>query len=371
MRKLILFTLVNLLVISAALAAGMYAHIAARRYFAQDVIFIVPLLNESHYHWSITNVDELKRQFWDYDFASESRTNAVLESSTQQAAVTVIYTDSAYFTMHFMEFIEGNLWQEDANTIILNEPLAWRLFGGGNIVGLAVNINQRPYTVAGVVRQDPRGIGEYMAWIPRAALHERADPPVTALFVRAINYNLVDVAVNTREMLLYQLRIPTDYTIVDINRYIEAIHVRSRVLQYILWLYILILLVKSILNSVDIYRRRVDPTQYNPRLFLNLILPLSGILLALYVLFTGVNDILYWLPNLADPNFSMLSSTTNIGLLPPDGYLPFGLRRLVWLNRLGNLAWVVGIVASINVMFCVVILRDEAACFHRRAVARY
>jgi len=250
-----------------------------------------------------------------------------------------------------MEFIEGNRWQEDANAIVLNEALAWRLFGGGDIVGLPVEINQRPYTVTGVVRQGRHERGGYMAWMPRGT--SPVPLPATALYILAHNYNLVDAAAVTwggMGILAAQLRNPDDYSIVDINRYVEAIGLRHRIFMYILWLYVLILLI-----GVCIRKQK----KLNLRVVVSYILPVSGILVTSFILFTGVNDILYWLPNLAVPGTSVLGSITNIGVLPPDGYLSFGLRQLAALNRMANIAWIIGAVVFVNLIFTVNILRGR------------
>jgi len=348
MKKLFIFGLLNLLVVFGSLIVGMYTHVAARRYFAPDVIYIAPMLNESHLHWSIDDIDALQRQYRDYSISAESRGNVFISSSTNQASTTVVYTDAAYFSTHFMDFIEGNRWLEDANAIVLNQTLAWRLFGSGNIVGQAVVINHRPYIVTGVVRQGSHVAGEYLAWKPRNA--SPAPLPVTALYIRANNYNLVDVAVYTREMLTRQQRNPANYAIVDINRYIEAIGLRNRIFLYILWLSILIAMVRVCMRK---------HYKFNSRVILGYIPPVVGVLLASHILYSGVNDILYWLPNLSIPGTSVIDSITNANLLPPDGYLSFGLYRMSYLNRIGNVAWIVGAIAFINTIVCTTVMRGD------------
>ena len=77
---------------------------------------------------------------------------------------------------------------------------------------------------------------------------------------------------------------------------------------------------------------------------------LSGMGVCLYVL-VGVNDIILWLPNLADPNVSIFSSISNAGALPPDIYLSYGLSRINQLNLLGNFAWGAGAIGLINLTF--------------------
>jgi len=348
MKKLFFFALINLLILVGALITGMYAHVVADRYFAKDIIFIAPLLNESHLHWNTDDVDYLKWRFLNYSISAESRGSTAIASSTHETTTTVVYTCETYFTIHFMQFIEGNPWQEDTHAIVLNEALAWRLFGGLNIIGMTVDINNTAYTIVGVVRQALRGTDNYLAWKPRAT--SPTPLPVTALYVLAHNYNLVDSAVHTQEMLHLQFRNPANYAIIDINRYIEAIGIRSRILLYVLWLSVLILLIRIFIYMKN--KQLKNLIQLTPLIF--------GILLALYVLFTGINDIMHWLPNMADPNAAVLGSITNVGLLPPEGYLSFGLRRLAHFNRIGNLAWIVGAVTFINLIFCIIIIKGDA-----------
>jgi len=347
MKKLLFFALINSLVLVSALIAGMHAYTAADRYFAKDTIFIAPLLNESHLHWSMDDINYLKWRFINYSISAESRGSIAIASSTHETATTVVYTCEAYFAIHFMQFIKGNRWQEDANAIVLNEALAWRLFGSINIIGMTVDMNDTAYTIVGIVRQGPRGTGDYLAWKPQAT--SPTPLPITALYILAHNYNLVDSAIHTQEMLSLQFKNPANYAIIDINRYIEAIGIRGRILLYILWLSVLILLMRIFMYIKN--KKLRNMIKLTPLLL--------GILLALYVLFTGINDIMYWLPNMADPNSSVLSSITNIGILPPEGYLSFGLRRLAHFNRIGNWAWIMGITAFINLIFCVIIIKGD------------
>ena len=349
MKKLIFFGLVNVLTLAGCILASMAAYAMANRYFARDVVFIAPRLNESHLHWNASQLDFLQEFFWSYSFSAESRGNVLIETANHQVSTTVVYTDTAYFQIHFMAFIEGNHWQGDgARAIVLNEALAWRLFGSADVTGLTVTINQFPHVVAGVVRQDPHGLGEFLAWMPRSASPTLL--PITALYLHAHNYNTVDIGVETRQMLTFQLRNPDDYAIVDINRYVEAIGLRNRIFIYVLWLYVLVLL-------AQVWARK--PKRLKLRPVLGLILPTAGILLASYVLFTGVNGMLYWLPNIGAPQVSVFQSITNMGVLPPDGYLSFGLLRLSRFNHIGLLSWIVGAVALVNIMVTVAILTGK------------
>jgi len=348
MKILIIFGLINLLALLGSLAVGMHASVMAGRYFARDTIFIAPFLNESHLHWSDSNIAELQQQFVDYSISPVSRGNIVVQT-TQAITTTVVYTDAAFFSISFMNFIEGNRWADYDSGIVLNEALAWRLFGGGDVLGLPVEINQKQYTVAGVVRQEQGG-GEYMAWMPRSAM----PVPLAAatLYIQAHNYNLVDVFAHTighSGMLNLQFRNPGNYAIVDINRYVETIGLRNRLFLYVLCVYALIVLIGVCVKQI--------PNRNRKNIVLCFVLPVLGVLA--YILFTGVDDILYWLPNLAVSDTSVFEYITNIGALPPDGYLCFGLSQLAALNRMTNLAWIVGMVAFVNVLVCKSVLKGR------------
>ena len=354
-KRMFFFTIFNLMVISGSLAAGVYAYVAANRYFSQNVIFIAPQRNESHLHWSSDSIDLLERQFTDYTFSVESRGNVVMSSSTHQVSTTVIFTDASYFNIHFMEFAEGNRWREDANAVVINEALAWRLFGGENIVGLYVEINNRPYAVTGVVRQERNAQGDYIAWMPYSTL--TAQLPITAIFLQAYRYNIVDAAVVPIQMLQSQFRNPRDYTIVDINRYIEAMGIRYRILVYILLAFAAILFtaiaagyVKAAIEEKTNFRK--------VSLYAGFYAVIA--VLCLCVFFIGSNSILYWLPNLANPDISAIGSITNRGALPPDAYLSFGLQRLSYLNRLGNIVWVAGVIGIAGLVMGPVIFRPPS-----------
>jgi len=340
--RLFIFALFNILVLIGALVMGAYTYLGARRYFSPNVIYIAPKLNESHLHWNMSHIETLEREFPDYRFAPESRGSAVLSTSIADSVITtIIYCDSSYFNTHFFEFLSGAIWIDDTPSMVINERLASTLFGSVDIIGMVVEINDIPYIVTGVVRQDLDM--PYTAWMPR----NDDSLPITAIYVSANHYNLLDIGIHSREMLTSLGRSPQFYAVVDINRFVQTFSIRNRILIYILWLYILFALILTIsqrMQSHDI-RSIARRLKY-------LILPVAVAGISIYFIYIGMNEILYWLPNLAVAEVSLFRSITNIGTLPPDGYLAFGLRRLSELNRLGNLAWLFGIVALVNLFFC-------------------
>ncbi|MCL2577243.1 MAG: hypothetical protein FWE27_04235 [Defluviitaleaceae bacterium] len=83
-----------------------------------------------------------------------------------------------------MDFIEGSHTQAAINSMIINETLAWRLFGTTeNITGLTVWIGGTQYIISGVVR-----LGENnTAWVPR----DEMNTLVSSLYIRPIYSKII------------------------------------------------------------------------------------------------------------------------------------------------------------------------------------
>lgn len=68
----------------------------------------------------------------------------------------VLAVGGSFFDFHPMEILSGSYLRADAqaNQVVLDELLAWLLFGGSNVAGMEVEIGGQPYEIMGVVRQD-------------------------------------------------------------------------------------------------------------------------------------------------------------------------------------------------------------------------
>ena len=365
-KRIIIFIVFNMLLVAGSLGFSLYAYRAAGRYFARDVIYVAPRLNEHHLHFSITDVDLLSLAHPSHTIAAVNRGSARIVASARAATATVIYTDSFYFGMHAMDFVEGSRPADGLNAIVVNQALAWRLFGNTeNIVGLAVWIGDTPYVIAGVVRQDHED--RNIAWRARPA---RPGQYASALYIRP---NITDpLTINqTRVMLTSHLqRRLSDYSVVDVNRYVESMGIRHSILLYMLWLCILILFIRMAwrrviqawpgLVSADTNAGLANrhngfassrTNKKSARFIIGLALPFAGVAVCMYFLM-GINDILQWLPNLSDPHVSVFESISTVGMLPPVGYLPYGLSRLYTLSRHTNYAFIAGCIGLINLLFC-------------------
>ena len=92
-------------------------------------------------------------RLWADAYSGEASVTVSNEYNTQTAIATC--TGGDYFLFHPVEMLSGWYYSESDNTdtlVILDENLAWRLFGGTDIAGMALEINGYACTVAGVAK---------------------------------------------------------------------------------------------------------------------------------------------------------------------------------------------------------------------------
>jgi hypothetical protein len=73
------------------------------------------------------------------------------------ATAPVLGVGGDFFLFHPLRLLSGGyITGEDLmhDRVVLDEELAWKLFGGSDVAGLTVTISDKPYLVAGVVRRE-------------------------------------------------------------------------------------------------------------------------------------------------------------------------------------------------------------------------
>lgn len=77
-----------------------------------------------------------------------------IRKDTSTLQVTAMGVGGDFFMLHPMELLAGNYFAEDdlnRDRIVLDENVAWNLFGSNDIAGMNIWINNNVYDVAGVV----------------------------------------------------------------------------------------------------------------------------------------------------------------------------------------------------------------------------
>lgn len=74
-----------------------------------------------------------------------------------QATVTAMGVGGDFFTFHNLPLLSGTYFDPEGNMtdlVLIDEVLAWQVFGSYDVIGLDIFISGTPYTVTGVVSRD-------------------------------------------------------------------------------------------------------------------------------------------------------------------------------------------------------------------------
>lgn len=121
-------------------------------------------------------------------FADAWSTTGKVTASTSlgKSEVSAIAVGGRFFDFHPIRLISGSYISESdlmKDRVLLDEDLAWLLFGGTDLQGLELQINGAPFVVAGVIEREQdfaskkaytAGMGLYMSFDAYAALEETA-----------------------------------------------------------------------------------------------------------------------------------------------------------------------------------------------------
>ena len=92
-----------------------------------------------------------------YTDAYSGRINLTVSGDHGQANVKAIGVGGDFFQFHPLRLRSGSYISSDdfmLDRVVLDETLAWQLFGGFDVAGLTVTIDGKPFQVAGVVRRE-------------------------------------------------------------------------------------------------------------------------------------------------------------------------------------------------------------------------
>lgn len=100
---------------------------------------------------------------WAYTYAAEE--TMTVTGPKDDATAEVIAAGGDFFVFHPQEFVYGSAFLNDAsnpNGVVIDEDLAWKIFGATDIVGMEMSVNGVPFTVTGVSRRaSDSGIYDY------------------------------------------------------------------------------------------------------------------------------------------------------------------------------------------------------------------
>ncbi|MCL2204751.1 MAG: ABC transporter permease [Defluviitaleaceae bacterium] len=310
--KRVLLWAVCALVLAASLILLFALERTAGHFYAEGVVMVTPRISDVRYHIPRARVDALAQHFPAHNIVGVSRSRQVLASDYRSAVGWIYQISPGYFDMYRLDFTQGTAPHRTTD-IVLNEELAWQLFGNTvDVVGLEIQLNDA-HTVGGIVQMG----GETTAW--RMA----TDEPVSTLYIRTEAHDPLASATAVRILRNHLGVNPDDYNIVDIDRVVQSIGIRARILLAT------VLAVASTLLFLQAWRT-LRKHEYVETIMFSLC---AGVVTVFFSVI--LNHILLWLPNPAAINISTLSYI----------FRPIGPVQLTRLSSFANTALAIGFIS--------------------------
>jgi len=344
-NRLFVFKALNIAVLLASVIACIFVSSEAGKHADKNIFFIAPKINDSAFYFDIDETEKLQAasNAGNYSYLSLGKGN--VSASVMNSHSRIIRTNSDYIQLNNIRFAHGGAWSgagEKENVAIVNEPLAWNLYGGVGIVDMQVNIYNETYTIVGVIAQESISPEDGAIYVPmNPAPGERR---ISGVYLKITDYNRLGTPNDIGEAFRDIKKNPGDYYITDINRFVENIGLNHKLLIVFAGIYAAAIIV---INSYKLLRR----SKINRK---SLLLLAGVLVLDVVFIVLLLRGVLFeaWIPHGGGSRFAdILSAVTNNGFLPPGEYLTDGLKALAELNRYANIALVAGTVALFNFVF--------------------
>jgi hypothetical protein len=284
------FKLLNIAVLIAALIFAVIAANRADSFFDRNIVYMTPIINDNRFYFSVEDISQLDELTNAERLAVKTIGSGFLRAGYSTAFSRIIYTNSDYFSLRNFSFLSGGGWileQENANVILLNEILAWRLFGSNDVVGEEIYLFGEFYTIIGVVEQESAEANENVAYIPlNPAIGARS---ISSILLQPSNYDRLGTHDIIREFLFESGRNERDYYITDLSGYIGNIVLNFNILLFIVGVYAMVVLT---LNFYKLLRYNPINKKTLPKLAVLLVVVVIGIVLAVRII-----SFEFWIPH--------------------------------------------------------------------------
>lgn len=219
-----------LLIIIRFQSTSLLSQLAASRWssdgtsFAQITTFISPdahVNDDSIVQLTATIDNKLKEaslvpddenvRAWIYTYSTQDTIN--ISSSRASVSTNVTGVGGDYFMFHPLKLLSGFYFTGtdlSYDRIVIDEDLAWQLFGSFNVDGMEVTINEKPYIIAAVIQKDNNKASlEVYGDLPRAYMSYTALNDITGSVnnitcfesvspdpISAFSYNIINDSVS-------------------------------------------------------------------------------------------------------------------------------------------------------------------------------
>lgn len=98
--------------------------------------------------------EDSRQRIWAYAYSKSGK--LTVKNETKSAGVNAVAAGGDFFVFHPVKMLSGYYFTPDdlmQDRIVIDEDVAWQLFGSSNVVGMTVQINNRTFLVSGVSKK--------------------------------------------------------------------------------------------------------------------------------------------------------------------------------------------------------------------------
>ena len=341
LNRLFLFVALNAAIIGISILMGIIISSEAEKYIDKDVYYIAPVINDEKYFFNTEDIDEFKEVYSPAKIALERVSREIISYGNYNVYSQVAYTSSDYFSLNNIMFTGGGAWLNGSEnrSIVINESLAWQLFGSLDAVGKNVFVSGENRTVTGITAQKKVSKDNAAAFLP--ALYEQR---ASAVFIKVSDYNKLAPYNNISSWMKKSGLNQQDYYVTDMNRYLDGITIKYKLIVFGVGIYMAAIL---IINSWKLLRNN----RLNFRNIAGFAALFAVDLFLIAVLLRGISPDI-WVPHSTGGRMDeIINAITNNGSLPFRDYLTSSLKELSQLNAYANTALAFGVAALFNFIF--------------------
>lgn len=330
------------------LLCGIMFSVEARKCVGRNVFYISPVINDSYYYFSLSDIETLQSGTHEsltvsYEIIKSER----VELNHYEVNTKLIITNSEYFTLNHIQFTDGGVWpleMEKERIAVISEALAWKLFGNVNVSGEYIRLSGKEYYVSGITKQDDYMPDNYLIWTPASPDIDRKEPVISKIYISLDVYSPLNSYLSVISNVTQLNKSARDYRIADMNRYIHSFELRYRLLAFVIGAWFACAIIYKIAYLLK--KCLLNTTVWTPLI----IIALLNIITVIIVIYSIRFD--FWIPKFSSGTLTGICQTFfNSGLLPAEEYLSGGLLKLYQINTYANIAFVIGLFGLLNTTF--------------------
>lgn len=346
-NRLFIFKTLNIALIFAALIVLALAVRSSESYFSEDVFYITPRINDNRFHFTLEDAETLRSVVNTDNMTYKTMGSAVVSAGPLNVFSRLILTCRSYFHIRNHIFIHGAAWTADMayhNIAVVNETLAWQLFGNLDVVDLLISIGTETYRVIGVVEQGDVAFGNSSVYIPMNPAPNHRN--IRSIYIESRRDDPLGTRYLINDFLFESGRNRGDYFITDLSRYIANIALKYHLFMFFLGIYIISVL---LINSYKLFTEMIVNKKAPVRRRIATLTLAATLAAASIIIIIRVISFELWIPfGDGTRTDDIIAAITNRGFLPSEQYLGFGLRQLLYHNARANAALLTGVIALLN-----------------------